>query len=98
MLNKALRLLRVFHDLPQKDLADKLEISPSYLSELENNIKQPSIEVINKYSVVFNLAPSSILLFSEQLDSKRPADKVRVNLAGKIIKILEWVEAKAIEK
>ena len=40
MLSDALRLIRVFHDLKQQDLADRLEISKSYLSEIENGQKK----------------------------------------------------------
>ena len=35
MLSEALRLIRVFHDMKQTELADRLSISKSYLSEIE---------------------------------------------------------------
>ncbi|NRX73843.1 transcriptional regulator with XRE-family HTH domain [Clostridium beijerinckii] len=40
MINESLRLLRVFHDLKAIDLAKKLSISQSYLSEIENGKKK----------------------------------------------------------
>jgi len=91
MLNKALRLVRVFHDINQSQLAERLEISRSYLSEIESGKKTPSIELIDKYSKVFNIPPSSLLYFSEQLANNTFAEKARVSVANKIIKIMNWV-------
>ncbi|MFC1754422.1 helix-turn-helix transcriptional regulator [Thermoproteota archaeon] len=61
MINESLRLIRVFHDLRTTELAKKLDISPSYLSEIENGKKSPSMELLKKYSVVFKVSASSIL-------------------------------------
>ena len=53
MLSEALRLIRVFHDMKQTELADRLSISNSYLSEIEGGKKQPKIELIQRYSSEF---------------------------------------------
>lgn len=37
MLSEALRLIRVFHDMKQTELAQRLGISKSYLSEIEKD-------------------------------------------------------------
>lgn len=42
MIGEALRLIRVYHDLKQSDLADRLGISQSHLSEIERSKKAPS--------------------------------------------------------
>jgi transcriptional regulator with XRE-family HTH domain len=94
MLNKALRLIRVFHDQNQSDLAKLLEISSSYLSEIESGIKKPTIGLLSKYSEVFSIPPSSLLLFSEILESNNFSERARAAVAGKIVKVLEWVAAK----
>lgn len=96
MLNEALRLIRVFHDLNQKDLADKLGISNSYLSEIESGKKTPTLEVIEKYSEVFNMPSSSILFFSENLDSGDKSEKTKKSISNKVIKILDWISAKSV--
>ena len=67
MIGEALRLIRVFHDKKSKDLAVELGISPSYLSEIENSHKRPSLGLIHEYARVFNTKPSVILFFAEQL-------------------------------
>lgn len=93
MLHRALRLLRTYHQLKQKELALRLDISTSYLSEIETDAKQPSIEILSKYSEIFKMPVSSILLFSESMDAKRTASSlVRVAAADKILRLLEWLE------
>lgn len=85
-------MLRRFHQLTQTDLARRLEISNSYLSEIESGVKKPGIEHLEKYAEVFKMPVSSILLFAERLDSdSRPSEKVRVAAADKILRMLEWV-------
>ena len=45
MLNEALRLIRIFHDMTQKDLAARLKIVPSYLCEIEAGKKEPTMHL-----------------------------------------------------
>ena len=46
MLSEALRLIRVFHDVKQNELAERFGVSKSYLSEIESGKKLPSIDFI----------------------------------------------------
>jgi transcriptional regulator with XRE-family HTH domain len=73
-INEALRLLRVFSDLKSKDMANALEISPSYLSEIESGKKEPSLALLEKYSQQFKTKVSALLFFAESLD------KITVNI------------------
>lgn len=90
MLNKALKEIRLFHQMKQDELSKELDISKSYLSELEAGKKTISLDILDKYSRVFSIPVSSLLLFSENLDSK-PTSKTKVNFANKILKLIEWV-------
>ena len=47
-MGEALRLLRIFNGYKSAELAKKLELSQSYVSELENGKKQPTMEVLDK--------------------------------------------------
>lgn len=94
MLSEALRLIRVFHDMKQQELADELGLSKSYLSELENGKKAPSMDVIQKYSDRFGIPASSIMFFAENLNNPGKAAKTRSAIAGKVLQFLQFVETK----
>jgi len=92
MLNEALRLLRVFHDLNLSELSEKLNISASYLSEIENGKKQPTLDLISKYAELFNTTPSSILFFSEDINKDKRKTNFKDILRKKTIRFLQSIE------
>ena len=96
MLAEALRLIRVFHDIKQTELADRLGISKSHLSEIESGRKQPKIELIERYSAEFGIPSSSILFFSECLNDPsklaKASNRGRGVIAKKIISFLRLIE------
>lgn len=100
MLNRALRLLRTYHQLTQVELAKRLGISNSYLSEIESGEKPPQLELLKKYSEIFKMPTSSILLFSESMEGEGlRRGKLRTVAADKILRLLEWIEERdAIQK
>jgi DNA-binding XRE family transcriptional regulator len=95
MLNDALRLIRVYHDIKQNEAAEKLGISKSYLSEIEKGRKKPTLEIVEKYSSVFSIPVSSIMFFSESMESDRSFSNVRQAVAGKVVKLLKFIEARS---
>jgi transcriptional regulator with XRE-family HTH domain len=95
MLNQALKLIRIFHDLTQKELAERLEISKSYLSEIESGKKTPSLEIISGYSEQFNIPMSSILFFSESIDDTSRTEQLRKVVSGKVLAMLDFIAAKS---
>jgi transcriptional regulator with XRE-family HTH domain len=91
MLNKALRLIRVFEGMTQVEAASKIGVSQSYLSEIERGTKTPTLEVIGKYSEAFSMPASAIMLFSERLRDGSSAEKARSLVAGKVLNLLEFL-------
>ncbi|MEH2382054.1 MAG: helix-turn-helix transcriptional regulator [Nostoc sp.] len=91
MLSEALRLIRVFYDLTQKELAEKLGISKSYLSEIESGKKTPTLELLNRYSEFFDIPASSIMFFSESLNKDIKTEKLRAFVSSKILAILNFI-------
>lgn len=75
----------------QTELASKLQISNSYLSELETGKKQVSIELLKKYADIFDIPPSSLLMFSEIIENETFPEVARVKIANKMIKIMNWL-------
>ena len=91
MINNALKLLREFYGMKQNILASNLDISCSYLSEIESGKKTPSLELLDKYAKEFKISKSSLLLFSESLDGQANKKNIRFKAANKVIKIMEWI-------
>lgn len=90
MYDRALKTVRQYHRLSQSDLAEQLQISRSYLNEIERGKKEPSLEVLSKYASRFDVPLSSLMLFAERTQDKS-YDKARVFLADKVLKMLEWL-------
>lgn len=93
-MGEALRLLRIFNGYKSAELAKKLELSQSYVSELENGKKQPTMEVLDKYAKVFEMKKSTLMLFAESLEGEEIKNdkKQRIARAGmRLLKILEKV-------
>jgi transcriptional regulator with XRE-family HTH domain len=95
MLNEALRLIRVYHDMKQSDVAAKLGVSNSYLSEIEKGRKKPTLDLVEKYSVAFKIPVSSILFFSENLDSTPTFRSARRAVASKVLNLMKFIEARS---
>ena len=95
MINEALRLIRVYHDMKQNEAAERLGISKSYLSEIEKGHKEPSLDLIRKYENAFDIPVSSIMFFSENLGKSPTKERARTFVASKIISLMQFLEDKA---
>lgn len=100
MINKALKVIRQYHKFKQFELSEELGISKSYLSEIESGKKPVSLDILEKYSTIFDIPVSSLLFFSENMgNDKDIPKKFRTVFATKIIQVMEWmVEKNASEK
>jgi len=94
MFGEALRLVRSFHDMNQSELASSLGISRSYLSEIEGSKKAPSLELLQKYSSMFDIPLSALVFFSEHVEEPVRDQRVRHFLGSKAVALLQWIEQK----
>lgn len=94
-LNEALRLVRVFHDKKIKDLAVELEVSPSFITDIEKGKKKPSLELVNKYAKVFNTTKSALMFFSEEIENTPSKCKCKLLIRDYMLKFLKALEEKA---
>ena len=92
MLNRALRLVRVYHNMSTTETAKRLGISVGYLSDLETKKKDPSLKVLRKYATAFKIPLSALLLFAEQVNSSPDEEGTRVYIGEKALRILEWID------
>lgn len=60
-IGEAIRQIRKERKMTQKDFANILEISPSYLSELENGKRNLNISTINKIAEKLEIPPSYLI-------------------------------------
>ena len=68
MLSEALRKIRQSSGESVSELARRLDVSKSHLSEVENNKKKPSLDLLQRFSDHYDLPLSHILFLSENFD------------------------------
>jgi transcriptional regulator with XRE-family HTH domain len=91
MLNDALRLMRVFYDIPQRELAARLQIGAPYLSEIEAGKKQPTLQLLQRYAEVFKMPLSSIMFFAEHIGDGTRAAKIKAAISSKVLALLNFI-------
>ena len=95
MLNEALRLIRVFYDITQRDMAARLQIAPSYLSEIESGKKEPTLTLLKRYSGELKIPMSSILFFAEHMEDGQAATKLKTAVSEKVLALLRFIAARS---
>ncbi|WP_282046651.1 helix-turn-helix domain-containing protein [Roseibium album] len=91
MLNEALRLVRVYHDMRKAELSRELGYSRSFITELEAGTKKVTLETLQRYSDYFDIPVSSLMLFAERTNDDDFSEKARTFVASKALKMLDWV-------
>lgn len=64
-LGTTLKHLRIASHIKQKAMAERLGISPAYLSMIENDQREPSIEIIEKYAEILDVPVTLLTLHAE---------------------------------
>ena len=95
MLGSALRCIRVFHDLKQGEAAEKLCISRSYSERDRKRRKEATLQLVQRYAELFSIPASSILFFSENFDRPGAHQAARRLVAGKVLALMRFLEARS---
>ena len=98
MIGEALKMFRTIHGYKAKELAEMLEISPSYLSEIENGKKSPSYELLERYSSVFDVKLSTLILFSEDYNKNKFADKAKNGVRKILFDFMKRLEVESVDE
>jgi transcriptional regulator with XRE-family HTH domain len=75
MTGEVLKRLRSIYGYNAKEFSRMINISPSYLSEIENDKKQPNLDLLEKYAKALNLKLSSLILISENFEKSDKTDR-----------------------
>lgn len=86
MYGTSLKRLRLIYGYKAKELSELLKITPGYLSEIENNKKNPSLDLLTKYSEIFDIKLSQLIKLSEDLNDETDNKQ---DLEQKLIK--KWI-------
>jgi len=97
MIGEALKMFRNIHGYKAKELAELLEISPSYLSEIETGKKLPSYEILEKYSHVFDVKLSTLILFSEDYNENKLTDKAQNGVRKMLLNFMKRLDEEATD-
>ena len=95
MISDALRMIRVFHDVSQKELASRMQVAPSHLSEIEAGKKQPTLHLLDRYAEEFKIPVSSIMFFSENMETGSKTEKLRVAISEKVLVLLKFIATRS---
>ncbi|MGK0606142.1 helix-turn-helix domain-containing protein [Enterococcus gilvus] len=87
-IGTVLKKMRMIYSINAKELAPKLNISPSYLSEIEHNKKVPSLELLERYSEVFDIKTSSIILMAEDYQKNTKNKKSEMFIQKRMLNLL----------
>lgn len=70
----AIRTFRQAAGLSQDDLADRMDVSPSYISMLESGKRYPSIEMLIRIAQALNARPGAMLDFIAERDTQKAGE------------------------
>ncbi len=87
-INELLRIMRVCEDWTLKEMSDKIDLSVSYLSEIENGKKEPTLQKLEDYSDIFKIDLSDIFVLIESINHVNDVRILRKRLMKKYIEII----------
>jgi len=74
-IGKNVKLLRIAAGLKQKDLAERLGVSPNYLSMVENDKREPSMSLLKDLSRELHIPLGLLFLDVEETTRRLTADE-----------------------
>lgn len=84
-IGEVLRLSRIANDFTLKEMANKLGVTPSYVSLIEQGKRNPSDDILNKYSEVLNMSKETLMLFGEESENGFSFQELLLKILKKIV-------------
>lgn len=88
MIGDILKHTRNIYGYKAVEMSSMLGISTSYLSEIENNKKQPSLDILKKYADIYGIKLSSLILLSESIEEVEKQGKGISFIRNMMIKLI----------
>lgn len=95
MIGDVLKRTRIIYGYKASEMCSELGISASYLSEIENNKKKPSLELLQKYADIYGIRLSSLILLSENMDEAEKSGKGTVFVRNMMVHLIQSMSASA---
>ena len=92
MINEALRLLRLYCGFSQVEMAKRLSVAQSMVSQIEAGRKNVTMDLLEAYSEATGVRMSQLLFFAEEIEGKPIARHGQLIVADKILKLLEKIK------
>lgn len=89
MIGDVLKRTRAIYGYKANEMSSALGISASYLSEIENNKKQPSLELLEKYADIYGIRLSSLILLSENIENAEKAGKGTIFVRNMMMHLIQ---------
>lgn len=91
-INDALRLLRLYCGFSQAEMAGKLGVAQSMVSDIEGGRKNVTMDVLEAYSQAVGVRMSQLLFFAEEIEGEPIARRGHLIIADKVLKLLEMLK------
>ncbi|HEY0032858.1 MAG TPA: helix-turn-helix transcriptional regulator [Devosia sp.] len=88
-INEALRLLRLYCKFSQTEMAKKLSVTQSLVSDIEGGRKNVSMDLLEAYSEATGVRMSQLLFFAEEIEGQPIRRRGQLIIADKVLHILE---------
>ena len=89
MIGDVLKRMRAIYGYKANEMSSALGISAGYLSEIENNKKQPSLELLKKYADIYEIRVSSLILLSESMEDAEKSGKGTVFIRNMMSRLIQ---------
>lgn len=93
MIGDVLKRMRIIYGYKASEMSSELGISASYLSEIENNKKQPSLDLLQKYADIYGIRLSSLILLSENMEEAEKSGKGTAFIRNMMARLIQNMSA-----
>ena len=87
-ISEAVKSLRTLYGFKQKEFAERIGVSTSYLCEVEKGKKTPTIHVLEKIADLFDIQVSILMILAEKLDPANEISKVGVEKLPEMVRLI----------